>query len=659
MSDRTVLDRHATALLLGGMGLALLPHLGRLPLWFSALLVGVGAWRFGATARGWRAPGLVWRVAIVGTAIFGIHQQFGTLVGRDAGVALLVVMMILKLLELRQRRDVMVLILLSYFALSTHFLYDQSIGLALYVGLATAAILTLHIHLTQRPEGRLRQSAGPALRLLLQALPLALVLFLLFPRIPGPIWGLPQEALSNMTGLSDQMTPGSITNLGRSDEIAFRVAFEGAVPAPQLRYWRGPVLWDTDGRGWRNLDGGRLFDGATVLEPRLVEAADPVDYTVTLEPSNKRWLLTLDIATVAPDIGRLTPDFYAIAPQPLRERVRYRVRSHTRYNTGPPTFYQIQRGLRLPAGRNPRAVALGRSLRQRFDDEGAIVEALLKHFREQPFVYTLSPPLLDGPDPVDRFLFESREGFCEHYAAAFVTVMRAAGVPARVVTGYQGGELNPVGDYLIVRQRDAHAWAEVWLRGRGWVRVDPTAAVAPERVEQGLAEGEAGERGAIRFSGTERDVVGRWLRQLRFGADSLNNAWNQWVLGFDREAQRKLLERLGLRVSHWRDLLAPLAAAVALVLLVSALFILRRERGPGPDPAAAAYARFCHKMARRGLVRRPDESPGDFARRVAAAEPELKREVERITALYQACRYGARPGPESLRRLREAVRRLR
>ena len=657
MSQMTVLDVRSTAVLLVGIGLSLGPHLSRLPLWFAALMVAVGIWRHVATARGWRLPHLAIRVTLVVGVIGGIYAHFGTLIGRDAGVALLVVMLILKLLELKQRRDVMVLLLLCYFTLSTHFLYDQSIWLALYIAVVTWFIFTLHINLTQDQRGRLGDSAKYALKLIAQATPLALVLFLLFPRVPGPIWGLPLDAYSNMTGLSDEMSPGAISNLGQSDRIAFRAAFKSEeLPPFEQRYWRGPILWETDGRRWYNIDAKNNYTSSALLDLYVEELSDPVEYTVTLEPHNKRWLFALDIAAFAPDFATLTSDYQLIAGRRIRERVRYEMISYTRYNTGRLTLYEIQRALRLPRHLNPQAVALGKALRQQFgQDDAAIIEQMLKIYRSEPFIYTLTPPLLTSDNPVDEFLFGSRKGFCEHYASSFVTVMRAAGISSRVVTGYQGGELNPVGNYLVVRQRDAHAWAEVWLKNRGWVRIDPTAAVAPERIEQSIETSSQEDGQAIRFDDANAGTITTWLKQLQYSSDSLNNAWNQWVLGFDRQTQSKMLENLGVQVSSWRDIVPVLVYVVLLLLAVTTLITFLLPRGKRIDSTQLIYRHFCKKLARKGFQRGENEAPDDFAQRVIRTRPDLKQSVEAITSLYTDLRYGTDTNERQHHRLKKLV----
>ena len=656
MSYKTVLDLRSTALLLGGIGLTLAPHLGRLPFWFSGLLAAISLWRYVATSHGWRLPPLVVRVFIVGLAIVGIYHHFGTLVGRDAGVALLVVMLILKLLELKKRRDVMVVLLLCYFALSTHFLYTQSLWLAAYIAVVAWLLISLHIYLTQEQGeggGKLKRDLLFGAKLVAQAVPLALVVFLLFPRASGPLWGLPQDVYASMTGLSDEMTPGAISNLGQSDAIAFRVAFKGELPKPEQRYWRGPVFWETDGRTWRNADAMSNYAAATTTRARFDQFSNPVQYTITLEPSNKRWLFALDLPAISPDLGNLTADFQIIARRRVRERSRYEMLSYLDYNTGLLSPYEHQRALRLPRNKNPRAIALGRELRQKYGNPRDIVRQMLLIYREQPFVYTLTPPLLQGSSPVDQFLFTTRKGFCEHYSSSFVTVMRAAGVPARVVTGYQGGELNPMGDYLIVRQRDAHAWAEVWLEGEGWVRIDPTAAVAPERIEQSIEPGQQQQGEAIRFK-EHTGPLAEWMKQVRFGVDTINNSWNQWVLGFDRSAQRKMLSELGVTITNWREMVPILMAAVLTVLALAALFTFLPKR-QHRDPVVTIYDRFCQKLARQGFARQPAESPSEFAARVGRGRPDLKATVDRITSLYLALRYGPQKSALHLTHFKQAV----
>jgi transglutaminase-like putative cysteine protease len=476
----------------------------------------------------------------------------------------------------------------------------------------------------------------------LQALPVMLILFVLFPRIAGPLWKLPEDGRGASTGLSDTMSPGDVTNLSKSDEVAFRVEFDGPPPPADALYWRGPVLADYDGRTWRQL---KVASSAPTVEA----IGDPVRYSVLLEPHNQRWLFALDVPLAAPPGARADGALTLLAATQVHERQRYTVHSSPQYRLDPSLSPDMRRHyLSLPSHAHPKARALAAEWRARGLSDGEIVGAAAAFFRSQPFVYTLRPAPLPL-DPVDQFLFETQRGFCEHYASAFTVLMRAAGVPARVVTGYQGGELNPLGDYMIVRQSDAHAWTEVWLEGHGWTRLDPTALVAPHRIERGLADAvPAGD--PVPFLARS----GGLLKALNLQWDAVNNGWNRWVLGYGPELQRQVLARAGL--GDWLETAAALAVAIAVALSVTAILLLR-QRVPDADPLAADYARFCRKLERQGLGRRPSEGPQAYAARVASARPELAAQVEAITHLYTRLRYGGQSAERAERlQLRRYIR---
>ncbi len=628
--------------LLAAMALAIAPHIPRLPAWITLLCLGVGAMRL----VGVRLPARWLLITLAVATATGIFASYHTLLGRDAGVALLVAMLTLKLLESRTLRDSMVAIFISYFLVITHFLYSQSIPTGLYLLVVVLVITTTLIGLNypgrqMEPRKQLRLAAV----LLGQAVPVMLLLFLFFPRVPGPLWGLPSDAYGGMTGLSDSMAPGSISKLSQSDAVAFRVAFDGSPPKPEQRYWRGPVLDFFDGRSWS-------ATAASDPKPASIEAiGDPVSYTLTLEPHNKRWLLALDLPAKLPPASHLGAGYELLANQPVRQRLRYRAISYLNYRAGlNPDASEIRRSLRLPFFGNPKTREMANVWKRTAKDDREIVRRALEMFRSEAFFYSLTPPPL-GADSVDEFLFDTRRGFCEHYAGSFVFLMRAAGVPARVVTGYQGGEFNPFGHYLIVRQFDAHAWAEVWLKNRGWVRVDPTAAVAPQRVESGLA--------AALPAGEAIPLLARmdsaWLMQLRMSWDTLNNDWNQWVLGYGQERQYDLLSRLGFEMASWKELAVGLAASVGALLLAFSGFMLWRRAPVEADPTAAIYRRFCRKLARAGIVRQPSEGPMDFATRVAAMRPDLATQVAEISDLYIVLRYRPDAQPGSLRHLKKQV----
>jgi transglutaminase-like putative cysteine protease len=633
------------------MAIVTLPHVERLPIWVSGIAAVSILWR---VQLGWQAQSLPRKwvlLALVIAASAGIYVAYGTLFGRDAGVALLVIMLTLKLLEMASLRDAMIVIFLSYFVVLTNFLYSQTIPTALLMLLGVWVITATMIGLQWR-EGALRYQETLRLSGLMfaQATPVMLVLFMLFPRVQGPIWGLPRDAFAGISGLSDTMSPGTLSQLSLSDAVAFRVQFEDDMPPPNRLYWRGPVLWYFDGTAWHM---GMTFES---LSPSYapVGTGTAFSYTVTLEPHDKRWLFALDLPAKLVPNARLTSDYQMLSLRPVRQRIRYEMTSHTSYRLGYEglSSYERRRALQLPEGYNWRARALAENMRGAARDDADLMEKVLAMFRTQPFFYTLTPPLL-GQNPVDDFLFNTRSGFCEHYASAFTFLMRAAGIPARVVTGYQGGEVNPIGRYMIVRQSEAHAWSEVWLEGRGWVRVDPTAAVSPARVQSGLAAAvpATDPLPLLARGGAE------WLRQLRFTWDSFANTWNQWVLGYNEERQYWLLSRVGLDRATWQMLAMILFGITGFITCILAMLLLRRLQQTR-DPVAAAYARFCRKLARRGAHRAPAEGPADFAARASQLLPQAAAAIGAITEMYIKLRYGTLAGREPVRRFRQLVRQL-
>lgn len=621
------------------------PHAQRVPPWLSLLAAALCIWRVHLARMRFELPARWVMIFIVAGAAAAILLHYRTLFGRDAGVALLVVMVSLKLMETRTRRDGMVLAFIGYFLVITNFFYTQSIPTALYllacVWLITAVMIGLQY--AQEPTDYrvpLRTSA----LMLAQAAPLMVVFFLFFPRVQGPLWGMPSDAFAGITGLSDSMTPGSMNKLVLSDEVALRAAFDGRIPLPNRLYWRGPVLLDFDGRNWTTTPRPVRF--AIDVERR----ANAVKYTVTVEPHNRRWLFALDMPATLPPQAGINADYLMLSRTPVTSRARYEVESWLDYGIGselgPATR---RRTLDLPPGFNPRTRELGEQLRAEFASNEAIVNAALRRLREQRFIYTLDPPLL-GTHSADEFLFQTRSGFCEYFASAFVVLMRSAGVPARVVTGYLGGEYNALGNYLIVRQSDAHAWTEVWLDGRGWVRIDPTNAVSPARAEGGLAAALPAGVNLPRAAFTNNPL----LRQLALTLDSVANAWNQTILGYNLETQRALLYRAGLDDTTWRTLAILLIACASLVTLLLALLTLRAHRKE--DPALAAYRRFCAKLARAGLPRHATEGPRDYVSRLAAARPDVAPAALAITGLYVALRYEKMFRMTQLRELKTRVR---
>ncbi len=634
-------------LLFAGILLTVAPHAVRLPIWITALTAALFGWRCWAAWQDERLPRKWLLLLLVIAGVFAVYMTNRTLFGRDAGVTMLVLFLGLKLMETRNERDVVVVTFLCYFLVLTNFFYSQTIATAGYM-LGTVIVLTaalIGFNATRRPW---RANFRTAVVLLMQGLPVMLALFVLFPRVQGPLWAMPQDAASSMTGLSDTMTPGAISRLSQSDAIAFRVRFDEApVPRSQL-YWRGPVLWRFDGRTWTA--------GSIPLSDRYEYRyrSKPTLYEVTLEPHNRPWLFGLELPERAVPGAEMTADFQMLNRQPVRSRLRYRLASYTDYvATGGASPAELRAALQLPEGFNPRTVELAQRWRNELREGPALLARAIEHFRRQRFEYTLTPPLL-GEHTADEFLFDTRRGFCEHFSSAFVILMRAAGIPARVVTGYQGGDLNPVDGYVVVRQSDAHAWAEVYLEDRGWIRVDPTAAAVPVRLESGLA---AAVPATDPLPFLARGTFA-WLGRVRYNWEALSNHWNQWVLGYNPDRQRDFLSRLGFGTPTLDKLVTAMFWTVALALLVVVGFMLRRTLPR--DPVQRVWLRFCTKLARGGIERRPAEGPQDFAARAADSLPAVADHVRRIADLYTEIRYGASEKPrDELVQLKRLVREFR
>jgi len=636
----------------GALLISALPHLPRMPIWITMLSLASVAWRLTAAIRRWPSVWRWLRTLLALLTFFGVYVTYGTVNGVEAGSALLIVMMDMKLLETARKRDFQVLMFIAYFLVLAQLLYEPAVWtvayMAISVWITTVALLQVVRESTPLPAAA---AARLVARMMLFALPLMLVLFLLFPRIPGPFWAMPSRGASASTGLNDEMSPGSINTLSLSDEVAFRVTFDGPVPAQQQLYWRGPVLHQFDGATWR--EAGRMPMWRSRIEARGLE----VSYRITLEPHNRPWLLALDFPETWSGIPAfMTFDYKLVARRPVDQLAAYDVISYPEAVIDPDISDWIRSwSLQLPEGRNPRTVELGRQLRREYDSDRAIVDAALQRFTQQEYVYTLRPRALIGADPVDEFLFDTRRGFCEHYASAFTVLMRSAGVPARVVTGYQGGHLNPISNRLTVRQSDAHAWSEVWLSGQGWVRVDPTAAVAPNRIELGLAD-------AVPASEAAPGLLLRrvpLLQRLQLSWDAIDSAWNEWVLGYGPDRQIAFLRSIGVGDPDWRYLVAAMAIGLAGGLVVITAWLAWRFRPPRPEELQRLYLRFTQRLGRRGVRRNPWEGPQDFCVRAAGTLPAHAGAIRRITTSYLRLRYGPDPDPHELDRMRGLMRAFR
>jgi transglutaminase-like putative cysteine protease len=634
-------------------------HFDHLPFWVTAMAGLCVAWRI-LEYRG-VVPFPPWplKTVLVAGCLAGLALDYRFLLGLEPMLSMLILGFGLKMLEMHHKRDAVVLVYLSFFAAAIDCVFTQDVFNFMFVLLAGLVATTAMVSINQsKSRGFSMGSAGIALKITVTAVPLMLVLFLVVPRF-GAFWNIPVPKTQARTGVSDSMAPGLFTRLVGSDELAFRARFEGEIPPRGQLYWRGLVFSEFDGKRWSQAqEYGSAFPhmsrGADEVITRL---GDPVTYTLTMEPTRRHWLFALSTPdTFEPGI-HLLRDSRLVSTERISLRRNLTVRSWLDYRLEPdrlhPQLDALERS--IPDGSNPQTVRTARAWAQETPGVEALASRVLQLYN-RAFVYTLEPPAL-GEHSVDEFLWDTQRGFCEHFAGSFAFFMRAAGYPARVVVGYLGGEVHPSERFVTVRQYDAHAWAEVWVEGRGWVRVDPTAAVAPERVEMSLAD---------LFGGEDGFLAGSPLSLLRFRniglvnwfilqRDYIDYAWATWVLGYDRQ-QADVLEGLLGRVSAVRLALLFLAAAGISLLpyLLGRLAIRRRNR---PDPRDASILRFCEKMARAGLPRKTGEGMLDFARRIASHRPLLAAEAEAIADSYVSQRYDE-AASEQAGELRERVRRF-
>lgn len=660
MNEAAHVPRNSLAWLLMAQVVLFVPHIGHAPFWLWVVWLVVALWRWQIFRGAWSFPGRWVKLGLIITCGTGLAFSYGGLFSVATMVSLLLAAFMLKLLELRHRRDLLVLCYLGYFVAGTQFLFYSNLAAALYgvfsVVVLTAALLAAHQSRRRYQFWRTFRLTGV---LLLQATPLMLVLFLVVPRV-GALWTVPTETGSASTGISDSMSPGEVSQLAQSNAVAFRVTFEDAVPPSAQRYWRGLVFSAFDGRSWRQSHRQRSFqdvnwDGEppALWRDQIERLGQPVSYEVMLEPTRERWLYTLPAPSQWTEGLGIGSEFRLQSRDPVRQRIQYQATAHLdyRYQRQGLTEWERRQEVQIPSVSNPRTQARMRQWREELGSDEALIERLLEHYRAS-FHYTLQPQLL-GEHSVDEFLWDTQAGFCEHFASSFAFALRAVDIPARVVLGYQGGERNPLEDYWIVRQRDAHAWTEVWLPERGWVRFDPTAAVAPERIESGMNESLSDDPAR---QGAGRLQSNALLLQLSMRWDLLNYHWSRWVLDYNGNLQNRWMERWLGGTDPWRIALAIIVTAGTLVILMLSL-IWWQQRPRYSTPAQRYYARFCARMARAGLARRKGEDPRGYAQRIIAARPDLKEPVTHITRSYEQVVYGENAG--ALDALRYGVKGLR
>lgn len=644
------IPRNSLLWLLAAQAAVIVPHLHHL----SVSLIGI--WLLVVVARlqiyrgVWNYPNFWLKAALVVASLGAVLLGYGKLLALEPMVALLISAFLLKLLEMQRKRDAIVLLYLGFFVAATQFLFAQTLWATLY-GLATVVLLTVALlGLNQRlTHANWRHSLRVGGVLILQSLPLMLVLMLLMPKV-GALWSVPFQRNTAQTGISSTLSPGDFSELSRSGALAFRATFNGPIPPPNQLYWRGLVLSQFDGRTWEQTRWQAVKDGPVMQWPKgpvaqWASGADirgaALNYRIALEPTQQPWLFALAMATTSNENIALTRDFRLMYRTAVRRRLNYEVASYLDYSLEQNGLVAWQQALEtaLPEDVNPETRRTAQRWWFEAGSADVYIARVLKHFN-QNFTYTLQPPLL-GKHSVDEFLWQTQRGFCEHFASSFVVMMRAAGIPARVVVGYLGGEINPLENYLMVSQSSAHAWSEVWLEGRGWVRVDPTAAVAPERIERSLDDA---------LNQTERTLLGSptelfsyrhiaWLNQIRLQLDAYNYQWQTWVLGFDKDSQQNLLTRWFGRLSPLKIALALLGAAGCVLALVALRLFFSGRQAP-VKKEVRLYQQFEKTLAIAGIIRQPGEGAQTFASRAAAELPELQAEIEKITRLFSWVTYG-------------------
>jgi transglutaminase-like putative cysteine protease len=578
-----------------------------------------------------------------------VYSEYNLPIGTQPGVAFLVTLFGLKILEVNKRRDIYVVTFIAFFTIATQFLFENGLLFTLYLMLVMILLILLLTALNRdEPESAILTNLRTLGGIILPAIPVTIMLFYLFPRLASPLWEITSHESIGVTGLSDSISLGTISQLSQSGATAFRVTFKGQVPEQQQLYWRGPVLWESDGKNWTT--GPLQQQAPTGYE--LV--SDFIEYDVVMEANDQPWLFALDLPATLPENTSLTRDFRLIAEKPITDTLQYSVTSGTDFINSEFRDDDAVRALQLPGRTTQRVRDFALELRQESAGDEDFINRILGHFNREPFIYTLRPPVL-GNNPVDEFLFETRRGYCEHYATSFVTLARAAGIPARIVTGYQGGEFNPIGNYLRVRQSDAHAWAEVWFEQSGWVRIDPTAAVAPERVERTFDLADTANDGRLLFRADDKGLLARLGSQAKWLVDSVQLNWQRWVVNFDQKRQRNLLSMLGLdRLSRPVLMTISILAATIMVLLFT-LLVMRLNREL-PDPATRLYQRFSGKLSGIGLARHANEGPLDYLERIASQRPDLRERAGEVIGQYIRIRYREQDNKKQLQALARSVR---
>ena len=634
------LSRPTLLLLLGTLGLATLPHFYNLPISIFAFFFALLGWRITAVFHPQILPVkvLLFLLSLLGVVILYIEQR--SIMGRDAGTSLFIIATSLKLLEIRKERELYLLTYLCFILAGLIFLFEQSILTGVHIILVCLCLLATLVTLNSN-QFKIKSALKKAMTIMLQSIPLCIVIFLCFPRIESPRWMILSQKGQAKSGLADTMEPGSISDLALSDELAFRVKFEGKPPPIELRYWRGPVLSFTDGVRW-TVGGGQSVSPFTW--PKFL--GRPYSYKVLMEAQEKNWVFPLDLPSRIPDSLFMNDRFQVFSRNYSVRRAEYDMTSYLRHKSGPISREEFRRNTQLPGDTSDQILELAEEFKKKSNNAAEYAELVLNYFREQDFSYTLTPPLMENK-PIDTFLFEARTGFCSHYAAAFVYLMRVAKIPARVVTGYQGGEFNKLGGFFEIRQANAHAWAEVWLKDRGWTRYDPTAAIAPERISQNINISQQISTGSLSFIEVDEELANsfEWFKNLPDLWSSLDYQWQSWVLNYSPNKQYGFLNKLGI---------ASMQQSMYVILGITAIFTIiifyqtLRPKRSKLSKALRSYNKFCQILASRNLVRATGETPLAFSSRAAEFLPNASNSIKRITELFEKLNYYPQPKESDL-----------
>jgi len=627
------------------MLLVTLPHFQYIPWWSISLILILTFWRVLIILN--IVPTANKLLSSVITLLLSVlvYKYSNGFSGIAAGSHLLVMMTFCKLVESESPREHMLLIILSFFIMSTNFLFSQSIPIAIYMFICLFVAIFAFININQK-DARLsfNLKIKTSAKIIAYAIPVMIILFVFFPRISGPLWSTKSDTTQAKTGLSDSMEPGQISNLIYSNELVFRASFKQTIPSNEQLYWRAITLWNFDGKKWETTTNNET-------DAKIIVYKTGYEYQITLEPSQKKWLFLLDMPYKINKGYNINPDFTARLNKPAQSLLQYSATSTPDYAMQHLLDLNNRKtALSLP-DLNPKTKQLAHRWKQNSINTEEIISKALDHFAKQNFYYTLSPPGLSREDSVDQFLFEIRQGFCEHYASAFAVLMRSAGIPTRIVLGYLGGNFNPYNQSLSIDQSMAHAWTEVWIENKGWVRVDPTAAIAPERVEKDLATALKDQSNIPLHLQLDLAV----LQKLRLMLDAIDNKWNQWVLNYNENSQREFLKFLTGSTFNLRELSHLFIQILIALLVFSGLVYFSSSLRKKIDPISEAYLIFCQKLARADCKKETHEGPQDFKQRLNERFPAQRGEINKILSLYIELKFKQMINAESANEFTKAV----